>query len=359
MTTHNQTNGNTEHSSAAAKYIIGQRILLKAGFDMADKLVTYSKNVFIPVTNMCRNNCGYCGFRRDPGSPEAFIIRPEEAHEMLKKAAGQGCLEALFTYGDSPSDKRFFEGLRKYGYETLTDYVYDLCLDAIRLGLLPHTNGGVLPYDELKKLKEVNASMGLMLETTARLEAHRLSPAKDPETRIKFIEDAGRLRIPFTTGILVGIGETWEDRRRSLEAIRDIHKRYDHIQEVIVQNFVPKLHTRMGNVKPPSVEDMIRVLRMAREILPEDVELQAPPNLTSHLKEFLEAGAGDIGGISPVTEDYINPECRWPTLDELKAMGLKLRERLPVYPKYVKRGWYGRQVEPIIKKCSDGDGYRV
>jgi FO synthase subunit 1 len=326
---------------------------------MAEDIVTYSKNVFIPVTNMCRNNCGYCGFRRDVGSREAFVIRPEIAHDTLKKAAGLGCLEALFTYGDSPSDPGFFNELGKYGYETLTDYVYDLCLDAIGMGMLPHTNGGVLPLEELKRLKEVNASMGLMLETTADLSAHRLSPLKKPSLRIEFIENAGKLRIPFTTGILVGIGETREDRRRSLEAIRDVHKKYDHIQEVIVQNFVPKPHTRMGGVQAPAVDDMIRVLRMAREILPDDIELQAPPNLTSRLLDFLKAGAADVGGISPVTEDYINPECRWPTLDELRSMGLKLRERLPIYPKYVKKGWYPGLVGPIIKKHADGDGYCV
>jgi FO synthase subunit 1 len=182
---------------------------------------------------------------------------------------------------------------------------------------------------------------------------------KDAKIRLEFIEEAGRLRIPFTTGILVGIGETWEDRRRSLEAIRDVHRKYDHIQEVIVQNFVPKPSTRMGDVKSPSLDDMIKVLRMAREILPADVSLQAPPNLTSHLTRLLGAGASDIGGISPVTEDYINPECRWPTLDELRAMGLNLRERLPLYPKYVKRGWYGSLLEPLITKYADGDGYHA
>ncbi len=326
---------------------------------MAGKFVTYSKNVFIPVSNMCRNNCGYCGFRREAGSQEAFVVRPEVAHGTLEKAAGLGCLEALFTYGDAPADPRFFEELGRFGYETLTDYVYDLCLDAIDLGLLPHTNGGVLSFEELKRLSAVNASMGLMLETTAELPAHRLSPMKKPALRMECVENAGKLRIPFTTGILVGIGETWDDRRESLEAIRDLHVKYGHIQEVIVQNFVPKPHTRMGNVAPPSIEDMITVLRMARQILPEDIALQAPPNLTSHLKEFLEAGASDIGGISPVTEDYINPECRWPTLEELVATGLSLRERLPVYPRYVKKGWYGSKVEHIVKKHSDEEGYRV
>ncbi len=329
------------------------------GIIMAGNFITYSRNVFIPVSNMCRNNCGYCGFRREAGSREAFVMRPEVAYDTLRKAAIAGCLEALFTYGDCPTDPRFFQELGRFGYETLTDYVYDLCLDAIGLGLMPHTNGGVLSFEELKRLREVNASMGLMLETTAELPAHRLSPMKKPALRLKCMEDAGLLRIPFTTGILVGIGETWDDRRRSLEAIRDLHRRYGHIQEVIVQNFMPKPGTRMGDVPPPAVGEMINVLKMAREILPGDIALQAPPNLTSRLKEFLEAGAGDIGGISPVTEDYINPECRWPTLEELGAMGLNLRERLPVYPEYVKKGWYGKAVEPLIKKHADGEGYRV
>jgi FO synthase subunit 1 len=321
--------------------------------------ITYSRNVFIPVTNMCRNNCGYCGFRREVGSPEADIMRPDAVHAMLAKAAELGCTEALFTYGDSPSDPRFFDELGQLGYATLTDYVYDLCLDAIGVGILPHTNGGVLSKADLKKLAPVNASMGLMLETTAELPAHSLSPMKKPALRIKFIEDAGELHIPFTTGILVGIGETWDDRRESLETIRDLHLKYGHIQEVIVQNFVPKAYTRMGEVKPPSVKDMIEVLRTAREILPEDISLQAPPNLTTHLREFLAAGAEDIGGISPLTEDYINPECRWPTLDELLGMGLNLRERLPVYPKYVKQGWYGEQVKDLIIRLKDEDGYRA
>lgn len=326
---------------------------------MNQPFITYSRNVFIPVTNMCRNNCGYCGFRREIGSPEAFITSPQEAHATLAKAAELGCLEALFTYGDSPSDPKFLEQLSHYGYPSLNDYVYDLCRDAIKLGLMPHTNGGILSPEELEKLAPVNASMGLMLETTAELEAHRLSPMKRPSVRIKFIEDAGKRHIPFTTGLLIGIGETWDDRRESLETIRDLHEKYDHIQEVIVQNFVPKQHTRMGGVRPPGIDDMIKVLRMSREILPQDISLQAPPNLTSHLLEFLEAGAGDIGGISPVTEDYINPECRWPTIDELKGMGLKLRERLPVYPKYVKRGWYGEKVKGLIVENADEDGYRA
>ncbi|MCD1296224.1 7,8-didemethyl-8-hydroxy-5-deazariboflavin synthase subunit CofG [Methanocella sp. CWC-04] len=324
-----------------------------------DGIITFTRNVFIPVTNMCRNNCAYCGFRRDIGSGEAYIMTPESVRETLRKAAEAGCVEALFTYGDAPDDELFGDRIKEFGYGSLSKYVYDLCLDAIELGLLPHTNGGVIPRDDLKMLGEVNSSMGLMLETTADLEAHALSPLKDPAKRIGFIEDAGRFKIPFTTGILVGIGETWADRKEALEVIAGLHKKYDHIQEVIVQNFVPKSYTRMGKVEPPSVEEMIKVLKMARDILPEDISLQAPPNLTSHLNEFLAAGAEDIGGISPVTLDYINPECRWPTLDELRSMGLNLRERLPIYPKYIKKGWYGDRIKDLIKFYSDEEGYRA
>ena len=325
---------------------------------MAPEFVTYTKNVFIPVTNVCRNNCDYCGFRREIGSEEAYVTGPAAAKATLGRAAATGCVEALFTYGDEPADERFARQLQKLGYGSLTDYVVDLCRHAIGIGMLPHTNGGVLGHDDLIALADVNASMGLMLETTAKcLPAHRLSPLKDPEVRIRFIEDAGRLRVPFTTGILVGIGETWADRKESLQTIADLHKRYDHIQEVIVQNFVPKPHIRMAGVTPPTPEEMVRVIRMAREVLPADVSIQAPPNLTDHLGQLVDAGAEDIGGISPVTQDYINPECAWPTLDELRARGLRLRQRLPVYPKYVQRGWYGKTVKPLIEKYADEEGY--
>lgn len=324
---------------------------------MSSKIITYTKNVFIPVTNMCRNDCAYCGFRREIGSAEAYLTPPDDAKATIGKAASLNCVEALFTYGDAPPDKLFGEELKKIGYSSLSAYVYDLCQTAISRGMLPHTNGGVMDVGDLRLLADVNASMGLMLETTAKLPAHSLSPMKDPETRIRFIEEAGRLHIPFTTGILVGIGETWEDRKASLQAIGDIHRKYDHIQEVIIQNFVPKPHIRMSNVKPPSTDDMVAVICMAREILPGDISIQAPPNLTSHLDQFLKAGADDIGGISPLTLDYINPECAWPSLDELKARGLNLRERLPVYPKYVKRGWYGKKLKLMINRYADGDGY--
>ncbi|WP_424358036.1 7,8-didemethyl-8-hydroxy-5-deazariboflavin synthase subunit CofG [Methanocella sp. MCL-LM] len=324
---------------------------------MASDFITFTKNVFIPVTNMCRNNCAYCGFRREIGSPEARIIPPGEALATLEKAAALDCKEALFTYGDAPQDPRFSEELEQLGYATLTDYVYDLCARAIDLGILPHTNGGVLPTADLKKLWPVNASMGLMLETTAKLPAHQLSPLKDPAVRLKFMEEAGHMGIPFTTGILVGIGESREDRKASLEAIRDLHLKYDHIQEVIVQNFVPKPYIRMADVVPPTPQDMVEAIRLAREILPADISLQAPPNLTSHLEQFLSAGAEDVGGISPVTLDYINPECAWPSIDALKARGFKLKERLPVYPKYVRKGWYGTRVKPLIEKYADEEGY--
>jgi 7,8-didemethyl-8-hydroxy-5-deazariboflavin synthase len=326
---------------------------------MSAKFVTYTRNVFIPVTNVCLNNCAYCGFRRDSDSAEAYITDPPAAKLTLDRAAAAGCVEALFTYGDEPRDARFANRLQELGYSSLTDYVCDLCRYAIGIGLLPHTNGGVLAAGDLLKLSDLNASMGLMLETTGDLPAHRLSVTKDPAARVRFIEEAGRLRIPFTTGILVGVGETWEDREKSLVTIREIHRTYDHIQEVIVQNFVPKPQTGMADVAPPAPLEMARVIRLARDILPGSVSIQAPPNLTGHLELCLAAGADDIGGISPVTPDYINRERPWPSLEDLKARGLRLKERLPVYPKYVKRGWYGAKVRPLIEEYADGEGFRA
>ncbi len=271
---------------------------------MSPKLVTYTKNVFIPVTNMCRNNCAYCGFRRDIGSGEDYLTPPAEAKALIAKAAGMGCVEALFTYGDAPQDPRFSRQLQEIGYPSLTAYVRDLSLYAIDAGMLPHTNGGVLSEADLRELADLNASMGLMLETTVKhLPAHSLSPMKDPEVRIRFIEEAGKLRMPFTTGILIGIGETWQDRKESLEIIRDIHRAIrphpgGHRPELRPE--APHPHGR-GSSRPTPA-DMMRVIRMAREILPGGY---LPPGAAqpdgSHLNEFLEAGAEDIGGISPVT----------------------------------------------------------
>jgi FO synthase subunit 1 len=224
---------------------------------------------------------------------------------------------------------------------------------------LPHCNLGVLTRDDLKELKDVNVSMGLMLETTAELEAHSHSPGKDPAARLQMIEEAGELKIPFTTGLLIGIGESEEDRIHSLEAIRAVHERYKHIQEVILQPFLPKPATAMENANSPQFDAMKETVRAARSILPEEIAIQVPPNLTSP-KELIELGASDLGGISERTIDYINPEAPWPTEEELRTRiaPYELRERLPIYPRYIKKGWYSDELKPLIERYADEAGLR-
>ncbi len=319
-------------------------------------VVTFSRNVFIPLTNACRNRCAYCGFRSD----EHKLMTPNEVRALLTKA--KNASEALFTFGERPD---VYEDIRRklkiMGYSNFLEYVRDMNRLAVGMGLLPHTNAGVLSYNELKMLKPYNASMGLMLEQAVELECHALSPGKKPEVRIKTIKNAGKLQIPFTTGILVGIGETHYDRIYSLEVIRDIHQNYGHIQEVIVQSFVPKKGTPMENWKPPSAEELLRVVKDAREILPEDIPIQIPPNLVRDVYPFIKAGARDLGGISEVTPDYINPEHPWPSIGELKESlrgEFMLRERLPIYPKYVRLGWFSDEISDLIYKLADGEGFR-
>jgi len=322
------------------------------------RLVTYSKNVFIPVTDLCRNRCGYCSFRREPG--DARIIRRSEALQLLARAATEGFSEALFSLGESPWEVEGFLRLAKAaGVCDLVDYLVELCELAVETGLLPHTNAGVLTEDHLKRLAPYNASMGLMLETTATVAAHADSPGKSPKLRQNFIARAGRMRIPFTTGILVGLGESREDRRASLQAIADLHRSFDHIQEVIIQPLDPKPGTPMAAAERPGADVVCETVKMAREILPGDVALQVPPNLIDPLPP-IEAGANDLGGISTVTPDWINPDRPWPHVDHLRMRlsGFNLRERLPVYPRYVRKGWYGDKTGRLINALADEDGLR-
>jgi FO synthase subunit 1 len=325
------------------------------------RVVTYSRNVFIPVTNMCRNHCGYCGFRRRPDDPQSYIIQPSRVEEILKRGAQSGCTEALFTFGERPDENPgYLRRLNAIGYDRTLDYLLDLCNIAIKMGLLPHCNPGVLSYEELALLKPLNASMGLMLETTAHLQAHEDSPGKVPEKRIESIENAGKLKIPFTTGLLVGIGETRADRMESLRIITELHRQSGHIQEVIIQNFTPKPGTSMSGHEPPSFEDMLWTVEHAREILPGDVAVQVPPNLISP-GMLIKHGASDLGGISPVTIDHINPEHEWPAVEQLeKKVGkdVILRERLPIYPQYIKQGWYSEDIRSLINQLAGDDGYR-
>ena len=314
------------------------------------RVITFSRNVFIPLTTVCRNRCDYCGFRTPV--QEGCILGPDEVGRLLRHGAATGCTEALFTFGERPEAEPGFSALLSaLGYESILDYCYDLCLLAIREGLLPHTNAGVLGYAEMERLREVNASMGLMLETVADLPAHRNSPGKRPEERIRMMEDAGRLRIPFTTGILVGIGETMGDREESLMAIRDLHRRYGHIQEVIVQNFCPKEGTPMARSPGVSTDEMCVTIEIARDILPREVAVQVPPNLAD-AASLVPCGADDLGGVSPVTPDYINPEHPWPGTGELEKVAgdAELRERLCIYPRFIAMGWYPPSIEGLIRR---------
>ncbi len=332
---------------------------------MEKKVVTYSRNVFIPVTNICRNRCDYCGFRREP--VEGWLMEPEQIAELAKKASEAGCAEALITLGERPEIHPIYrQKLLDLGYETTVDYLEDICRRLLEAGLLPHTNAGVITDEEMGRLRRYSASMGLMLECAVDLTVHRKSPGKRPEVRLEVIRKAGELRIPFTTGLLVGIGESREDRLVSLMKIREIQEEFGHIQEVIIQPFAPKPGTPMAGCPPPPISEVLWTVRMAREVLP-DLGVQVPPNLIGDLQAslppLLGAGANDLGGISPVTPDFINPEHPWPAIGELKSvverLGFRMRERLPIYPIFVKDGRFmSEEVKRVVRRLSDEDGYR-
>lgn len=277
---------------------------------------------------------------------------PARAMETIESGAAYGCTETLFTFGERPGlEAGFGDHLARLGYQDILDYCEALCTKSIEAGLLPHTNAGILSFREMERLGEVNASMGLMLETTARVEAHRNSPGKDPEVRIRMIEEAGMLHIPFTTGLLLGIGESMEDREESLSVIRDLHRRFRHIQEVIIQNFCPKPGTPMAGAAAVSSDEICLTIRMAKDILPPGIAIQIPPNLAD-ASALIECGVDDLGGISPLTVDYVNPEHAWPQIGELKGLVGEhpLRERLCIYPEFIRKGWYSSRLEPLIKR---------
>ncbi len=333
--------------------------LIVQGKQMTD-YVTFSRNVFVPVTNVCRNRCGYCTFRREPGEPGSCFMSPQDVVPILKEGKKAGCTEVLFTFGEYAEEvPEYKKWLEELGFSSNVEYVIHLCKLAIKIGLLPHTNAGVLNYMELEALKPWNASMGLMLETTGMVAAHFNCPGKYPDVRIKTIRYAGELQIPFTTGVLVGIGETLDDRIDSLQCISNLHEEYGHIQEVIVQNFIPKPGTSMEKHVSPTIEEMMQIVSIAKEILPADIAIQVAPNLIDPYL-LVKYGATDLGGISPTTIDWINPETEWPTVEKLREMlkDIPLRERLPIYPGYIKKGWYSKNLKPLIRSMADNDGYR-
>ena len=311
-------------------------------------IITYSRKVFLPLTNLCRDYCGYCTFRRDPGEAGAHTMTPEEVLAVAKEGEKLGCTEALFSLGDRPEAlfPQMRETLRHLGYRSTLHYLEAMCeLVLSETRLLPHANPGLLSANWIGRLRVSNPSLGLMLESTNTnlMAAHpaERAPDKLPHLRLKTIEDAGRLGVPFTTGILIGIGETHEDRVDSLLAIKRLHDQYGYVQEVIVQNFRAKSRIPMAAWPEPDHGDMLRTLAVARLILG-NMNIQAPPNLTENgYERLLDGGINDWGGVSPLTPDFINPEAPWPHLVELQqrteAAGQKLVPRLPVYPEFVDR----------------------
>lgn len=312
------------------------------------RTITYSPKVFLPITNLCRNFCSYCTFRKNPGDPAARTMGPDDVREQCRRARVLGCTEALLCLGDKPelAFPSYRETLDALGHRSTVDYLEHCARIALDEGLLPHTNAGVLSRDDMRRLKPLNVSFGLMLESVSpRLCApggpHHHAPDKRPERRLQMIREAGELRIAFTTGILIGIGETPAETVASLRAIADLHAEHGHIQEIIIQNFRAKPDTRMAGATEPDRHEMARTIAVARLLCP-DMNLQAPPNLSpADHRLFLAAGINDWGGISPLTHDFVNPEAPWPHIEALAATcrdeRFTLAPRLPVYPEFLRR----------------------
>ncbi len=312
------------------------------------RTVTYSPKIFLPITNLCLDRCSYCTFRHDPDEPAAWTMLPEDVRACCHAGRARGCIEALMCLGDKP--ERAYRSYRRtlavLGHASTADYVAACCAIALDEGLLPHTNAGLLSRAEMQRLKPLNVSLGLMLESVSprlrqRGGAHQLAPDKEPALRLAMMRDAGALQSPFTTGLLLGIGETLAERVASLRAIGELHAAHGHIQEIIIQNFRAKPTTRMASAAEPTSLDTARTIAVARLMLP-DLNIQAPPNLSPYdHRLFLAAGINDWGGISPLTLDYVNPEAPWPQVQALArtcaAEGFTLAPRLPIYPEYVDR----------------------
>ncbi len=316
------------------------------------EVVTFSPKVFLPVTNLCRNFCDYCSFRRSPGHAGEWTMTPDQIETSLQQGQQAGCSEALLCLGDTPetSFPDYRELLQTWGFSSTVDYLHWAASRALDIGLLPHTNAGILTRSDLQRLKPLNPSMGLMLESSSqrlceRGGPHHRAPDKRPATRIGMLREAGELKIPFTTGILIGIGETRSERIQSLNCIADLHAQYGHIQEVIIQNFRRHPDTPMANHLEPDTEALLETIALARILLPDDISLQSPPNLNPETtQELLKAGLNDVGGISPLTPDYINPQHPWPHISDLATLcaanGLELRPRLVVYDPWAEGSGY-------------------
>jgi len=340
-----------------------------AGLEHAGRpgVITYSRKVFIPLTRLCRDRCGYCTFATVPGRLDSPYLSPDEVIEIAAGGAALGCKEALFTLGDRPEDRwpQARQWLDAHGYDDTLSYVRAMAIRVLEeTGLLPHLNPGVLTWQDFQRLKPVAPSMGMMLETTAarlyteRGGPHFGSPDKDPAIRLRVLEDAGRSSVPFTTGILIGIGETMAERADSVFAIRGVTREYRGIQEVIVQNFRAKPDTKMRGVPDADLDDLAATIAVTRLVLGPGARIQAPPNLIGdQYRMILAAGIDDWGGVSPLTPDHVNPERPWPQIDDLAertaAEGFTLRERLTIYPGYIREPWLDPRVAPHVAALAD------
>lgn len=333
------------------------------------KIITYSRKIFINIINLCKDYCGYCTYRKEPSSQQAVLMKPNEILELASHGNKYKCTEALIVSGERPEKKyeKAREWLSSLHYKSTVEYVADISDKIIRkTGLLPHSNLGILSLDEMKMLKDNNVSLGLMLESSSeRLMkkgmAHEYAPSKHPNLRFKTIENAGKLKIPLTTGILIGIGETAEEVVDSILLLGNLHSRFGHIQEVIIQNFRPKTMTKMANSPAPELNFFLKVVAISRLLLP-DMNIQVPPNLSPYnYGVFIDAGINDWGGISPVTIDHVNPEYAWPNIRELKQntelKNKTLRARLPIYPEFIKTDFVcSRLVNYIYDLADKKDG---
>ena len=336
------------------------------------RTVTFSPKVFIPLTHLCRDFCGYCTFRQSPESASRLYMTPEEVLNVAKAGQRLGCTEALFTLGERP-EQRYPEAkdwLNHRGFNTTLEYLAYVCrLVVEETNLLPHANPGTMSRRELADLQPFNPSMGLMLESTSpRLyEAggpHEFAPSKRPRVRLRTMELAGELGIPFTTGILIGIGESRRERIDAILAIRNLHRAHGHVQEVIIQNFRAKPATPMATTRDADSEELLWTVAVARILLGPDVNLQVPPNLSAdNYEDYLAAGINDWGGVSPLTIDFVNPEAPWPALADLQKrtteQGFTLKPRLPVYPEYFvgTRAWLPDSLQEKAMSLTDAEGY--
>lgn len=335
-------------------------IIREVNLNRKSNNITYSRNIFLPLTHICQNNCGYCTFKETPDETENILMSSKDVCSIADKARKYNCTEALFTFGES-ADKNdiVLDRLHDYGYNSMVDYVYDLSYKLLEeYDILPHTNMGIITRSQLSKLSQVNASMGLMLESTnkklLKTIAHRNSPGKNPKKRLELITNAGKEKIPFTTGLLIGIGESKDDHIESLYKLRDIQDKYGHIQEIILQNFKAKDNIPMSDYPEPPITDLIKLTLISSLIFP-DISIQIPPNLNDGLTSvFALMGADDFGGISPLTKDYVNPSDKWPKIidleRQLKSINYNLVERLPVYNKYISREYLSQNVYNKVKE---------